>query len=343
MYEEFNSILRAEIQKLLPRPMDELSLDYQILPGPADSKSQRVLVNAVSRALVAFYTKVFQKVGIRLEALEPESTALGRALVGRDQSISMIVDMGAERTNFFIIDESIPITHHSIEVGVNRISGILKNILQHLKNENIPIVFIPMCNPLGYFRNWRYSNEYRDYQMGTSVGDSEHLLFNEDYHPRRIMPACDEADQLTKAVLKNINPRPPILSMDFHEDEDSRGSNTFSYIYSQGKMGVDDPIAKMVVQILTGNNILLQQNGVTRFGDTIVDGIVNASKDGSIDELLASNVIYKNNSMILKHPAKTVIVVETPSVGVPLEKRVIAHLEIIHHMEMFYHMADGGY
>ena len=217
------------------------------------------------------------------------------------------------------------------------------NILQHLKNENIPIVFIPMCNPLGYFRNWRYSNEYRDYQMGTSVGDSEHLLFNEDYHPRRIMPACDEADQLTKAVLKNINPRPPILSMDFHEDEDSRGSNTFSYIYSQGKMGVDDPIAKMVVQILTGNNILLQQNGVTRFGDTIVDGIVNASKDGSIDELLASNVIYKNNSMILKHPAKTVIVVETPSVGVPLEKRVIAHLEIIHHMEMFYHMADGGY
>ncbi|OGH84043.1 MAG: hypothetical protein A2261_01185 [Candidatus Magasanikbacteria bacterium RIFOXYA2_FULL_44_8] len=128
--EEFNSILRAEIQKLLPRPMDELSLDYQILPGPADSKSQRVLVNAVSRALVAFYTKVFQKVGIRLEALEPESTALGRALVGRDQSISMIVDIGAQRTNFFIIDEAIPITHHSIEMGGNRISGILKNILQ---------------------------------------------------------------------------------------------------------------------------------------------------------------------------------------------------------------------
>jgi len=217
------------------------------------------------------------------------------------------------------------------------------HLLQSLKNENIPMVFIPMCNPLGYFRNWRYPNEYRDYQKGTSVGDSEHLLFNEDYHPRRIMPACDEADQLTKAVLKNINPRPPILSMDFHEDEDSRGSNTFSYIYSQGKMGVADPIAKMVVEILSGHDVLLQTNGVTRFGDTIVDGIVNASKDGSIDELLASNVIYKNNSMILKHPAKTVIVVETPSVGVPLEKRVMAHSEIIHHLEMFFHMAHEGY
>jgi len=131
--------------------------------------------------------------------------------------------------------------------------------------------------------------------------------------------------------------------MDFHEDEDSRGSNTFSYIYSQGKMGVADPIAKLVVEILTGHDVLLQKNGVTRFGDIIVDGIVNASKDGSIDELLASNVIYKNNSMILKHPTKTVIVVETPSVGVPLEKRVTAHSEIIHHMEMFFHMAHEGY
>jgi len=217
------------------------------------------------------------------------------------------------------------------------------NILQQLKNENIPVVFIPMCNPLGYFKNWRYPNEYRDYNNGTSVGDSEHLLFNDDYHPRRLSPACSDADQLTKAVLKNINPRPPILSMDFHEDEDSRGSNTFSYIYSQGKMGVADPIAKMVVEILTGHDVLLQKNGVTRFGDIIVDGIVNASKDGSIDELLASNVIYKNNSMILKHPTKTVIVVETPSVGVPLEKRVIAHSEIIHHLEMFFHMACEGY
>ncbi len=128
--EEFNSILRAEIQKFLPRPMDELSLDYQILPSPSESKSQRVLVNAVSRASLAFYTKVFQKVGIQLESLEPESTALARALVGRDQNITMLVDIGAERTNFFIVDQTIPITHHSIEIGGNRVTNLIKNVLQ---------------------------------------------------------------------------------------------------------------------------------------------------------------------------------------------------------------------
>jgi len=128
--EEFAGVLRAEVQKLLPRPLEELSLDYQVLPGPAEAKSQRVLVNAVSRSLVAFYSRVFNKVGLRLESLEPESAALSRALIGRDQNITMLVDMGARRTNFFIVDKGIPVTHHSIEIGGSRASDLLRGVLQ---------------------------------------------------------------------------------------------------------------------------------------------------------------------------------------------------------------------
>lgn len=123
--EEFNTILQAEIKKLLPRPIAELSLDYQVLPGPADAKSSRVLVNAVSRKLVSFYTNIFQKAGLKLDALEPESSALTRALVGRDPSVAMIVDMGAQRTNFFIVEKSVPVTHHSLEVGGEKSNAIM--------------------------------------------------------------------------------------------------------------------------------------------------------------------------------------------------------------------------
>lgn len=128
--EEFDYLLKAEVGKLLPYPLDEATLDYQVLPGSKGATSERVLVNAVPRSLVVFYTKVFAAAGLQLEALEPESVALTRSLIGRDQSVTMLVDIGAEQTNFFIIDGAIPITHHSIEVGGSRLTENLKKIWQ---------------------------------------------------------------------------------------------------------------------------------------------------------------------------------------------------------------------
>ena len=65
--------------------------------------------------------------GLVLAALEPESTALSRSLMGRDAGVSLIIDLGAERTNFFIIENGAPMTHHSIEVGGNKIDRLLSD------------------------------------------------------------------------------------------------------------------------------------------------------------------------------------------------------------------------
>jgi type IV pilus assembly protein PilM len=127
--EELDHIIKAEVRKLLPMALEEMALDYQVLKGLPEAKSERVLVNAVPLKLIEFYSKVFQRAGLALEALEPESTALARALVGRDQAVAMIIDIGSERTNFFIIDQGMPITHQSIESGGDKIDKILQNIL----------------------------------------------------------------------------------------------------------------------------------------------------------------------------------------------------------------------
>ena len=127
--EEIDHLIRAEVKKLLPMPLEEMALDYQVLESLSADKSQRVLINAVPHKLIEFYTKIFQRAGLVLDALEPESTALTRCLVGRDQAVAMIIDVGAERTNFFIIDQGAPITHQSIESGGDKIDKILQNIL----------------------------------------------------------------------------------------------------------------------------------------------------------------------------------------------------------------------
>lgn len=128
--EEFDRILKAEVKKLLPYPMEEMALEYEIMPPTEGVKDrQRVLVNAAPRALVVFYTQVFKQAGLKLESLEPESIALTRSLIGRDTSPTMLIDIGAERTNFFIVENAFPITHHSIELGGKRINQTLANIL----------------------------------------------------------------------------------------------------------------------------------------------------------------------------------------------------------------------
>ncbi len=126
--EEVDALLKAEIKKLLPYALEDTALDYELLPRAADAKVQTILVNAVPKSLVLFYSKVFKAAGLELSALEPESVALARSLVGRDRALTMVIDLGAERTNFFMIDQTVPMTHHSIELGGKNINSMLQSI-----------------------------------------------------------------------------------------------------------------------------------------------------------------------------------------------------------------------
>jgi len=117
---EIDHIVRAEVAKMLPRPIEQMQVVHQIVPEPdpeRKSKYLKVLVTAAPKELVGFYTAIFQKAGLQLQELETEAFALERSLVGHDTATVMIVDIGAERTNFFIVDQGLPLTHRSINVG----------------------------------------------------------------------------------------------------------------------------------------------------------------------------------------------------------------------------------
>lgn len=128
---EIDHIVRAEVKKMLPMPIEEMQLVHQKVSQSDDkeNKNLKILVTAAPKALVAFYTAIFQRAGLELKELETEAFALERSLVGRDKSTAMVVDVGAERTNFFIIDESLPMVHRSVNIGGNTINNILQKNL----------------------------------------------------------------------------------------------------------------------------------------------------------------------------------------------------------------------
>lgn len=126
--DELTHLVEAEVKKLLPLPLEAMVLDVQTIATESTQKVQHVLVNAVPRTLVSFYTAVFSEAGLTLDSLEPESMAVARSLVGKDPATTMIVDIGHERTNFFIIANLVPVTHHSTELGGAKINRLLATI-----------------------------------------------------------------------------------------------------------------------------------------------------------------------------------------------------------------------
>ncbi|MBU0596569.1 pilus assembly protein PilM [Patescibacteria group bacterium] len=129
---QIDLIVKAEIAKILQRPVDEMQIVHQEIPQTKEEKKkkyQRLLVTAVPKDLVRFYTSVFQKAGLQLEALETEAFAIERSLVGHDPATVMVIDIGSERTNFFIMDGGLPMTHRSVQIGGNKIDKVLQNIM----------------------------------------------------------------------------------------------------------------------------------------------------------------------------------------------------------------------
>lgn len=123
--------VRAKVTKMLPQPIDDMQVVHQVLPKKKDAphKDIKVLVTAASKQLIRFYTDIFSHAGLLLDELETEAFAIERSLVGRDMATVMVVDIGAERTNFFIVDEGQPVTHRSIQVGGHAIDRIIQDVL----------------------------------------------------------------------------------------------------------------------------------------------------------------------------------------------------------------------
>lgn len=144
--EDLKPVIEAQASKLLPLPLAEMVLDSHVLDKdllpkdgapekPAEEKKEgapkfiRVQVTGAPKTLVAKYVEVFKQAKIELVSLETEAFALIRALVGKDASRVMIVDIGAERTNVLITEKGIPFLTRGIKSGGTAVTQALASTM----------------------------------------------------------------------------------------------------------------------------------------------------------------------------------------------------------------------
>jgi hypothetical protein len=192
-----------------------------------------------------------------------------------------------------------------------------------------PVVLLPLLNPHGYARNWRYLNvaQYSETIDGASVGDSSHLLPDPQApdRPRAAAPSSPEAEAITRWILAQAAQRPPLVSIDLHEDNLIHEG----YVYSQGAAGTADPLAIEAVAVLSAHGVPIKPGGRTRFDEPVENGLIGPVTDSSIDELMSAATVIAEGRARPGPRAETVLVFETPAAALPLPQRVAAHAALL--------------
>lgn len=123
-------MIDAEITKLSPLPLSEMITYSTFLDGeekdPEKKKFVRVLVTGTAKTLVQKYIELFKAAKLQLQALDTESFALIRSLIGKDKGAIMVVDFGSQRTNLTVVEKGIPFVSRSVNLGGDTVTDRIK-------------------------------------------------------------------------------------------------------------------------------------------------------------------------------------------------------------------------
>lgn len=231
--------------------------------------------------------------------------------------------------------------HGEEPAGPNAIAAAIEDIAR-LGAER-PVVLLPLLNPQGYARNWRYLNvaTYSDEVDGHSVGDSSHLLPSPDDPARPRSPAASspEAAAITAWILARQADYPAVISLDLHEDNLIHEG----YVYSQGVHGAKEELAITAVGVLRDNKVPIKMDGTTRFDEPVSRGIIGPVADSSIDELMSARQVVVGGEVRPGPAAETVLVLETPAAALPLAQRVKAQAALLELLSKYLITTTGGY
>ncbi|MBI5229998.1 MAG: type IV pilus assembly protein PilM [Candidatus Magasanikbacteria bacterium] len=135
--EDKQLFVEREVSKFLKQPIADTVLDWKVIQPAKKTKDaketeeatrnkvEHILVTATSKKLIAAYTEIFRIAGLQLLSLESEVFGLITALVGTDTSPALLIDMGGEQTDFFIIDEGVPIFFRSVNIGGRQCTEVI--------------------------------------------------------------------------------------------------------------------------------------------------------------------------------------------------------------------------
>lgn len=134
---ELSSAIRYAAEEFIPMPLIDVNLNWQVLLR-SDGKSKEtktvVLVVASPKNIVSKYIKVLEMATVRPKALETETIAVTRSLVGNNpfSPSTLIIQLGATTTDFALVSKGLIWLTRSISTGG---MALTRSLAQHFNFE----------------------------------------------------------------------------------------------------------------------------------------------------------------------------------------------------------------
>ena len=136
--DEIPQALRYEVRPYIPLPLEEVTLDWEIIEGQISKTPIKVLVVAIPNDVVSQYQQIARLSDLELQTLESEVFALARSL-GKNKNgkkeILGLVDIGARSTTCSIVEKETLKTSYSFNIAGNELTEVVANSLNISYNE----------------------------------------------------------------------------------------------------------------------------------------------------------------------------------------------------------------
>lgn len=109
-----------QARQYIPLSLSEVSLDWfkvEEFYTPRGERFQKILLIGIPKELVLRYRAIFKAAGLSVTELEIESFSLVRALFRGHAGKTALIDIGAESTSFFIVENGIMRAMKQIDAG----------------------------------------------------------------------------------------------------------------------------------------------------------------------------------------------------------------------------------
>lgn len=127
---EAGGAIRREAERHVPFDLDEVRLDFQILPRRQSTSHIEVLLVAAKRERVDERVSLLAKAGIRAAAMDIEAFALHNAFAhnypGTADGVVALVNVGRDVTNLNVIEEGVPVLVKDLPVGSRKVAESLQ-------------------------------------------------------------------------------------------------------------------------------------------------------------------------------------------------------------------------
>lgn len=105
---ELEEVVKFEIEKIVPYPIDTLYLDYRRVREGGEKEKDNIIVVAAPQKLIDMYLEALKKAKLEVIALDVEPAAIARALIKNDEKsdneATAIIDISADSSTITIHD-----------------------------------------------------------------------------------------------------------------------------------------------------------------------------------------------------------------------------------------------